>query len=60
MKISLVNPVTNQIKRAKIGFSWTTFFFGFWPAIFRIIGFGLSLCSLLRQCWVSVPMCLAH
>lgn len=35
MKISLVNPVTNQIKRAKIGFSWTTFFFGFWPALFR-------------------------
>lgn len=35
MKISLVNPATNQIKRAKIGFSWTTFFFGFWPALFR-------------------------
>ncbi|WP_238331676.1 hypothetical protein [Fructilactobacillus sanfranciscensis] len=35
MKISLVNPVTNQIKRAKIGFSWTTFLFGFWPALFR-------------------------
>ncbi|WP_395318586.1 hypothetical protein [Fructilactobacillus frigidiflavus] len=35
MKISLVNPTTNQIKRAKIGFSWTTFFFGFWPALFR-------------------------
>ncbi|WP_429970827.1 hypothetical protein ACQW5G_07450 [Fructilactobacillus sp. Tb1] len=35
MKISLVNPATNQVKNAKIGFSWTTFFFGFWPALFR-------------------------
>jgi hypothetical protein len=29
------NPTFGTIKRAPIGFSWTTFFFGFWPALFR-------------------------
>lgn len=31
--ISVTNGV--EIKQAPIGFSWTTFFFGGWPAIFR-------------------------
>jgi hypothetical protein len=31
--ISLTNGV--DIKKAPIGFSWTTFFFGGWPAIIR-------------------------
>lgn len=35
MKINLLNPNTNQIKQVKIGFSWTTFFFGWFPALFR-------------------------
>ncbi|WP_125768529.1 DUF2628 domain-containing protein [Companilactobacillus furfuricola] len=35
MMINLVDPKTNVTKKAKIGFSWTTFFFGFFPAVFR-------------------------
>ena len=31
--ISVSNGV--EIKQAPLGFSWTTFFFGGWPAIFR-------------------------
>ncbi|PWG00847.1 hypothetical protein [Levilactobacillus bambusae] len=35
MMINMKNPVTNQVKQCKVGFSWTTFFWGFWPAVFR-------------------------
>ncbi|WP_407371682.1 hypothetical protein [Carnobacterium sp.] len=35
MKISLTHPHTHQIKHIKIGFSWTTLFFAFMPALFR-------------------------
>lgn len=35
MKVMLRNENTGQIKQAKLGFSWTVFFFGFFPAIFR-------------------------
>lgn len=31
--IYLTNGV--EIKKAPVGFSWTTFFFGGWPALFR-------------------------
>lgn len=39
-----------EIKKAPVGFSWTTFLFGGWPAIFRqdwMWGIGLLIACLL-------------
>ena len=33
--ITFENPNTGAIKQAPVGFSWTVFFFGFFPPIFR-------------------------
>lgn len=33
--ITLKNMDTGVIKKAPTGYSWTTFFFGFFPALFR-------------------------
>lgn len=35
MHAILINPDTNQIKSVKVGFSWTMFFWGFFPCLFR-------------------------
>jgi hypothetical protein len=35
MKVMLKHTQSGMVKEVKVGFSWTTLFFGFWPAIFR-------------------------
>lgn len=35
MHATLINRNTNERKDVKVGFSWTEFFWGFWPALFR-------------------------
>lgn len=35
MHATLINRNTKERKDVKVGYSWTEFFFGFWPALFR-------------------------
>ncbi|WP_125762260.1 DUF2628 domain-containing protein [Companilactobacillus hulinensis] len=35
MFANLINRHTREVKNVKVGFSWTEFFWGFWPAAFR-------------------------
>jgi hypothetical protein len=52
MIINLRSEHTGATRQRKLGFSWTTLFFGFWPAIFRgdwkwgVIQFGIQLLTL--------------
>jgi hypothetical protein len=52
MRINLRNEHTGATRQRKLGFSWTTMFFGFWPAIFRadwkwgLIQLGIGILTL--------------
>lgn len=35
MHATLINKHTEEVKHVKVGFSWTEFFWGFWPTILR-------------------------
>lgn len=35
MKANFKNSQTGAVKQVKVGFSWTVFFFGFFPPLFR-------------------------
>ena len=49
--LNLQHPQFEVIKKAPVGFSWTNFFFGFFPPIFRgdwkwgLIIFVLAICT---------------
>lgn len=34
-KIYFENPITGKMREAPVGFSWTVFFFGVFPSLFR-------------------------
>ena len=60
MKIRLKHQTTGVIKDCKIGFSWTTFFFGLWVCVFRqdwkhaLIQLGLGALTLGFS-WLVFP-----
>jgi hypothetical protein len=48
--IMMKNPQTGVIKKGIYGFSWTTFFFGGFPALFRgdiVVGICVMIASML-------------
>lgn len=54
-KIFFENTNTGALKEAPVGFSWTTFFFGFFPALFRG-DWKWAIIQLILICITSVPL----
>lgn len=46
-KVYLKNIRTGQMREAPVGFSWTIFFFGFFPALFRSDWIGALIQAVL-------------
>jgi len=55
--ILLKNPKTGLMKKGYYGYSWTTFFFGPWPALFRgdFIAFGIYLGACILLTLIAGP-----
>ena len=51
--VMMTHPVTGLRKMGFTGFSWTTFFFGMWPALFRG-DFVAFLLSFLILCIIAL------
>lgn len=61
--IHFKNPVTTEMKQAPVGFSWTTFFFGLFPALFRSDwkwGAIMGLCAFFTWGLSSIVFCFIY
>lgn len=70
MVVNLKNHHTKQVKQIKVGFSWTTFFFGPLPSLFRMDWLNFLIMTgaafiTMGISWIVFPfiynkMCITH